>query len=59
MIYLGTWFSGVLGSVGLEVGFCGLKGLVQPNGFYDSIYKTHVAYPLCMHYRDILSLMHS
>lgn len=49
---------GVLNSVGLKVVFCGLKGLVQPNGFYDYIYKTQMAYPLCMHCRDILSLMH-
>lgn len=37
MSHVGTWFGGVLGSVGLEVGFYGLRGCVQPNGFYDSI----------------------
>lgn len=33
---LGTWFSGGLSSARLTVGLNQLKGLFQPEGFYDS-----------------------
>lgn len=38
MWYLGTWFSGGLGSSGLRVGL-DLRGIFQPKHFHDSRYK--------------------
>jgi len=37
MWYLGTWFSGGLGSVSLMLGLDDLKGFFQPKLFYDSM----------------------